>query len=104
MSGCEIVTSDSGRRLVLAPVLDILMAAPLRELLRESLIVGARLEVDASAVERMSTPCVQVLVAASRAFAEKGVDLVILRPTEAFMGALFELGLFSVVAEWNIEQ
>jgi chemotaxis protein CheX len=104
MSGCEIITGESGRRLILAPVLDLLMAASLRDLLRESVIVGGRLEIDAGAVERMSTPCIQVLIAAGRAFAEKGIEFVILRPTEAFMGALFELGLFSIVAEWNIEQ
>ncbi len=104
MSGCEIISGESGRRLVLASVLDILVAAELREYLRESVIVGGRLEIDAGAVERMSTPCIQVLVAATRALAEKGIEFVILRPTEAFMGALFELGLFTVVAEWNVEQ
>ena len=104
MSGCEIISSESGRRLVLAPVLDILVAAELREYLRESVIVGGRLEIDAGAVERMSTPCIQVLVAATQALAEKSIEFVILRPTEAFMGALFELGLFTVVAEWNVEQ
>ncbi len=104
MLQCEVTTTGAGRRLTLAPVLDILVAEPLRDLLRESVVLGGRVEIDASKVERIGTPCVQVLVAGWRALAEKGLEVVFVAPSEPFMNAFYELGLFEVVAEWNVEQ
>lgn len=94
---------DKGRRLTLAPILDILVAEPLREMLRESVVLGGRLEIDAGMVERVTTPCVQVLVAGTAALSAKGIDVAIRRPSEPFMTALYDLGLRDVVAQWTIE-
>lgn len=104
MTQCEIATTEAGRRLELAPVLDILTAEPLREILKESVVIGGRLDIDAGRVERMSTPCIQVIIAGTQALAAKGVEFKVVKPTEAFMNAFYELGLFHVVADWNIEQ
>lgn len=104
MSSFEMTAIDGGRRLRLPAVLDILAAEGLREAIRETLVLGGRLDVDASQVERMSTPCLQVLVAGGRALKEGGVAMLIDRPSDAFINGFYDLGLASELADWTIRQ
>lgn len=65
-------TQEGKPMLVLPAILDITAAAVLKQDLQHALAKGGGLEIDASAVRRLTTPCLQVLVAGLRAFAEHG--------------------------------
>lgn len=104
MSSLEMVAIEGGRRLGLPAVLDLLAAESLREVIRESLVLGGRLDIDASQVERMSTPCIQVLMAAGRALKEGGITFSIDRPSDAFINGFYDLGLGSELADWTMTQ
>ena len=58
--------------LTLQPVLDVEAAAELRSELLRALETSACVNVDASAVRRLSTPCLQVLAAAAKSIAQSG--------------------------------
>jgi anti-anti-sigma regulatory factor len=66
---------DDGRGnfvLKLPSVLDLTAAAPLKLDLQAALAKGEGLVIDADAVRRVTSPCLQVLVAAARGFAQTG--------------------------------
>lgn len=104
MSSFEMTAVAGGRRLKLPPVLDLLAATGLREAIRETVVLGGRLELDAAEVERMSTPCIQVLAAGGQALVQAGQELVVEHPSEIFMNSFYDLGLVSVLADWTIRQ
>lgn len=84
----------------LPAILDPVAAAPLADGLRAALGAGSGLTIDASAVERLSTPAVQVLLAAARSCEQADRPFRIRRPTDAFAAALTDLGLAGRMAEW----
>lgn len=51
------------------------------------------LTIDASAVERIDTPCIQILLAAAKQWSEEGVELSVTAQSEAFSENLATLGL-----------
>jgi len=57
---------------------------------------------DAGAVERMSTPCAQVLLAAGRAAAAAGTEFQIVNASEVFRTAIADLGLQVEFKSWVI--
>ena len=59
------------------------------------------LVVDARDVERISTACVQVLLSAAKGHAGAG-RFAIRGPSEAFIKAFSELGLFATLTRWKI--
>jgi chemotaxis protein CheX len=71
--------------LCLDPVLDLKAAHPLKAALNEHR--GASVQLDASHVERLGGLCLQVLVAARRAWSEEGHDLTIEPRSAAFSAA-----------------
>ena len=80
--------------------LDLVAAAALKERLLEAIDQGIEVIVDASSVERLTTPCVQVLVAAARSLTERDQSLALKDPSEAFVSAFSDLGLDAVVQQW----
>lgn len=79
---------------VLPPVADLTAAAPLKSRLEAALASGSGLTVDASAVQRISSPCLQVLAAAVASFATAGgAALAIGDPSDAFRETVSVLGL-----------
>ena len=83
----------------LPQVLDLTRAQSLRDLL-VTLINRGSVALDAAAVERMSTPCAQVLLAAGRAAAAAGADYKILNASAPFRTALDDLGLEQEFSMW----
>jgi chemotaxis protein CheX len=69
----------------LGPVLDLKAAQPLKVALAEHR--GGALQLDASAVERLGGLCLQVLIAARRAWSEDGHDITIEPRSAAFTAA-----------------
>ena len=85
----------------LPQILDLTQAQVLRDSL-VALISGGTPVLDASAVERMSTPCAQVLLASGRAAAAAGTPFKILNPSAAFQTAIADLGLQAEFCNWMV--
>jgi anti-anti-sigma regulatory factor len=82
----------------LPAVADLTQAGPLKQRLEQALSSGTGLTVDASAVQRVSSPCLQVLVAGVAAFAKAGgAALTISNPSEAFRETVSVLGLMNAL-------
>jgi chemotaxis protein CheX len=83
----------------LPQMLDLTQAQNLRDsMIRLSGEHGVLL--DASGVERMSTPCVQVLLAAGRGAEISGKSFKIVRASDAFRTAIADLGLHAEFSNW----
>jgi len=88
-----------GQPLILAPVLDLNAAAPLRATLLEHR--GEPLSLDASHVQRLGGLCLQVLLSAARTWADDGRIFEIAPRSAAFDEAL---ALFGAAAKFDDEQ
>ena len=77
---------------VLPAVLDLAAAEPLHRQLCDALQAGDVL-VDAAAVDRVSTPCLQVLCAVAVAARASGFKFGLRNPSETLIAAAIELGL-----------
>lgn len=94
----EEAGTGASDRLSLPAVADLVEAGPLKARLEQALATGAVLTVDASAVQRISSPCLQVLVAGVVSFAKAGgPSLVIEEPSEAFSETVSTLGLMDAL-------
>ena len=80
-------------RLALGADLNLAAAEPLRERLATALEAGEALMVDGAKVERTSTACLQVLVAAARQARRAGLAWLILDPSAALAEAVHDLAL-----------
>ena len=98
-----IVKTDDTVQLKLAATMDLRAAEPLLQSVQESLGMGGKVVVDAAAVDRLSTPCVQVLIAALQHMEQNGTPFVIKSPSDAFVSAFDDLGLFSFLMKWPVE-
>ncbi len=102
MEALVLEADDTATRLVLTPVLDLRMAAPLRDRLMEALDLGHPLTLEAGAVERLTTPCLQVLVAAAHSLQARDIPFTVSNPPEAMMDVFRELGLFATLMQWKL--
>ena len=103
MSQFTLQASDAEVRVALAPVLDLGASAPFKDALIEAMEHGKKVTLDASDVQRMSTACVQVFVAAGKTLEEAGLERALYKPTEAVVDAFNELGLFPELMKWKVE-
>ncbi len=83
---------------VLPQILDLTEAKSLRDLVAALQGEGAVI-LDASAVDRMSTPCAQVLLAAGRT---PGGAFKIINASDVFRTALADLGLQPEFSKWMV--
>ena len=83
--------------------LDLRAATPLKAAMLRALDKQQPLTLDASSVERLSTACIQLLVACGLAFKTAGHALVIDAPTEMFSEAFADLGLQLELQQWTNE-
>jgi two-component system chemotaxis response regulator CheY len=81
--------ADSGGAMPLPAVLDLGTAAEFLAILRQRAAAGTRLRLDASAVETLTLPCIQVILAAARTPPHIVVDA----PSDAFVAAFQDIGL-----------
>lgn len=103
MEQFELDETEDGYRLTLAPVLDMSNSKPLRAFFLSLSSLGKKIVIDAAHVQRMSTPCVQVFLAAAQSFEENDVEFSLSQPTATFINAFDDLGLFSTLLKWNVE-
>lgn len=78
---------------VLPAVLDLTTAAALRTSLLNAASVGSVVEVDAGAVQKITTPAFQVFAAAAKSLAGKGGRLHFVRVPDAFRETADFIGL-----------
>lgn len=88
-------------RLGLPADLDLPMAQTLVDSLRHAFASARAIRIDAEAVERISTACVQALVAASNQSAENGVTFAIVQPSVVVVEACEDLGLSAWLKQWS---
>lgn len=86
----------------LPPVLDLLAAQSLKDELLSYYHKEGDLQLEGEGVERIATPCIEVLVAASEAFARSDRGFHINNPSEYFAEAVETLGLSEYLARWRI--
>jgi chemotaxis protein CheX len=99
-AGAQIAGSAEDRSPhVLHQMLDLVQASHLRDAMIGMSGAGAIL-LDAAAVERMSTPCAQILLAAGRAAGAAGRPFKITNASEVFRAAIADLGLQSDFSNW----
>ena len=91
------MTETTPAPLPLAAELDLDAATPLRDRLVEALDAGHGLVLDGAAVERVSTACLQVLVAAAREAARSGLSFLITNPSHVLAAAVADLALQDVL-------
>ncbi|MFC3050818.1 STAS domain-containing protein [Kordiimonas pumila] len=94
--------SDKNLSFSLPQVLDLLAAQGLKDKLLEFFDLEGDLLIEGSDVERISTPCIEVLVAAQKAFKNAERAFQIKNPSEYLSEAFETLGLGTDLDQWRI--
>jgi len=81
--------------------MDLLAAEALKEGLLNMLNLGGDLILDASEVERVSTPCIEVLIAAESAFDASARGFKMPEPSTSLSEAFMALGLADRIEKWR---
>lgn len=81
--------------------MDLLAAEGLKADLVKLLQDDGNLVIDGSSVERLSTPCVEILVAADAAFTETQRTFEISNPSASLCEAMETLGLATNIEKWS---
>ncbi|MFZ1992045.1 MAG: STAS domain-containing protein [Alphaproteobacteria bacterium] len=92
--------SNTERPLVtLPPIANLTAAADLKQSLVDALDSGKGVEIDASAVQNITSPCWQVLVAAAKSFGEAATatPFNVTKASPAFIEAAGTLGIAQVL-------
>ena len=89
----KLTDSENEVQLDMASVMDLTVAEDLRLGFMECLSHGKTIKIMAGEVERITTPCLQVLFAMKAKTSEQNIDFFIPEMSEAFQKALKEVGL-----------
>lgn len=84
-------------------ILNLSISEDLRETFVQHLTAEPNLVLDASAVDTITTPCMQVIVAAGKSLEESGNALSILNSSPAFTAAIDDLGLTDLFDKWSTQ-
>ena len=90
-------------RYALRPVLDMRASRDLKRDLQMILTIRSACAVEAERVERLSTACIQVLIAFVAAAKREALTVTLLRPSQAFVRAFDEIGVPALSAYWKVE-
>ena len=94
-------SGQTGKPITLPSVLNLGVAETLREQFVELSMQETSLTIDASEVKTITTPCIQVLLAADRAMEEAGGRVVVTSPSSSFEAAFQDLGLNVIYKKWS---
>ena len=98
---CELV--DDVCQVTLPRLLDIPVAAELKEAILEMLVPEMAVNIRSDAVEQVTTPGIQALMAVAAYAQNQKSALTLTKPTDALIDGFNDLGLFSQLMAWNIE-
>ncbi|PCI62259.1 MAG: hypothetical protein COB37_07270 [Kordiimonadales bacterium] len=87
---------------ILPQELDLLAAEGLKFKLLDMVHHEGDLTLDGREVERVSTPCIEIMVAAESAFYESGRKLRIFEPSNTLSDAFKSLGLVAEIEKWSV--
>lgn len=103
MSGVQAEVVDETCQITLPRVLDIPAAAELREAVLEMVVSGMNVTLKSEAVEQITTPGVQVLMAVAAHVDFQKAKLTVVSPSDALIDGFSDLGLFSQLMTWNVQ-
>ncbi len=96
-------SKSSGVQLKLREVLDISYAEKLKkeaiELFEKSAQKG--MLVDASGVNRITTPCIQIIISLAKSCELAKISFKLASPSEAFKKAFYDVGLSKELTSWS---
>lgn len=81
--------------------LDIVLVEGLRTRFVEAIEKTGNLTLDASLVERITTPCIQLLIAADQELSKNGEGLKLIQATDVVVSALKDIGLEDTYQRWS---
>jgi anti-anti-sigma regulatory factor len=87
--------------LLLPEYLDLTAAEELRSRILDVAAAADGLVLDASSVEVLTSPCVQILVSASATLSGDGKQMQLRAPSAAFRSAMEDLGLGPILEQWE---
>lgn len=85
----------------MTPVLDMSFATDLLKMLKEVVTIHKNLSLDVCDVERVSTPCIQIILAAANKVEQTGGKFSILNVSSGFERGMTELGLTEHLGKWR---
>lgn len=97
----DIKVENDNAHIKLLSILDMSAADDLLESLKVCVGKYQKLILDAGDVERVSTPCIQVLLAAASKMAEAGGHFSVKNVTPNFERGMRELGLSEHLKNWS---
>lgn len=103
MSGLKSELVDDTCQITLPSVLDIPAAADLKETVLEMAVTGMTVTIQSNAVEQVTTPGIQILMATATHIEEQKANLTLVEPSDALVDGFSDLGLFSQLMAWNIK-
>lgn len=87
--------------LQLSSIMDLLAAEGLKDRVVSILDAEEALVIDASEVSRITTPCVQIIIAASKELQTNDNDLKLVASSSVFDDAMRDLGFESFLNNWR---
>ncbi|MEH6404579.1 MAG: STAS domain-containing protein [Sneathiella sp.] len=85
----------------LDPILDLNMAAALHSNFSKALDEERPISVDTADVEKITTPCLQIMISAGLSSEAAGNSFSFNDPSEALSNAFHDLGLHSFLNRWS---
>ena len=95
MKGLQSELVDDVCRITLPSVLDIPAAADLRDAVLETVEPEMTIALQSDAVEQVTTPGIQVLIAVAAYVERKKAKFTVTKPSDALIDGINDLGLFS---------
>ncbi|WP_135078275.1 STAS domain-containing protein [Terasakiella sp. SH-1] len=97
----SIKVNDGTSELSLIPILDMAVAEELLLSLRECTSMSKNIVLNIEPVERISTPCVQVMLAAAREVEASGGRFLLKNSSSGFERGMKDLGLSEYLENWS---
>ncbi|GGF50897.1 hypothetical protein GCM10011332_00180 [Terasakiella brassicae] len=95
----KVIENDVVLRLI--PILDMAIAEEFLSSLRECASMMKNLILDSQDVERLSTPCIQVMLAAASEMEQQGLTFSVRNISEGFQRGMCDLGLVEYLDNWS---
>lgn len=97
----EISQDGEIGKIVLAPIMDMATSDEFLNVVRSVAASHTTIHFDAHMVERLSTPCVQVIAACALEMEKKGGVFHITSPSQAFLRGMTDLGFKEYLDNWS---